>query len=85
MELGECGGPEKATDGGTEWLMRPRVGVTGHPLPDLIRVDKLTGVIRFGSRPTTEAKAAIEFQREILRKRAERFSKRSSAREPADR
>jgi len=84
MTLGACGSPGKATDGGTEWLMRPRVGVTGHPLPDLIRVDKLTGAIRLGSGPTTEAKAAIEFQREILRKSVERFSKRSSAPEPAN-
>jgi len=79
MEFGECGGFEKPRDGGTEWLMQPRIGVTGQPLPDFIRVDKRTGAVRYGSGPSTEAKAAIEFERNRLQKNVERFSARGSS------
>ena len=79
IEFGECGGFEKPRDGGTEWLMQPRIGVTGQPLPDFIRVDKRTGAVRYGSGPSTEAKAAIEFERNRLQKNVERFSARGSS------
>ena len=79
MEFGDCGGPEKPRDGGAEWLMHPRVGATGQPLADFIRVDKRTGAVRYGSGPTTEAKTAIEFKRGLLQKSVERYSKRGSS------
>jgi hypothetical protein len=85
MEFGVCGGPEKPSDGGAEWVMHPRVGVTGQALSEFIRVDKRTGAVRYGSGPTTEAKAAIDFERQRLQKNVERFSKARSSGEPANR
>ena len=79
MAFGACGGPDKPRDGGAEWLMHPRIGVSGQPLSDFIRVDKRTGAVRYGSGPTTEAKAAIEFERGLLQKSVERYSKRGSS------
>jgi hypothetical protein len=76
LKFGGCGATEKAMDGGEEWLIRPRVGVTGRALEDFIRVDKCTGAVRYGSGPTTEPGTAIEFQRKILQKLVERFLKR---------
>ena len=80
MKFGECGTSGKATDGGREWLMHPRIGVSGQPLSDVIRVDKRTGAIRYGSGATTEASAAIEFERGRLQKNVELFSKRTAVR-----
>jgi hypothetical protein len=78
MEFGACGGLEKPKDGGAEWVMHPRIGVTGQALSDFIRVDKRTGAVRYGSGPTTEAKAAIDFERHLLQKNVARFSKPGS-------
>lgn len=75
MEFGVCGGPEKPSDGGIEWVMHPRVGVAGQSLSDFIRVDKRTGAVRYGSGPSTEARVAIDFERQRLQKIVDRFSK----------
>jgi hypothetical protein len=74
MEFGACGGLEKPTDAGAEWVMHPRIGVAGQPLSDFIRVDKRTGAVRYGSGPTTDAKVAIDFERQLLEKNVARFS-----------
>jgi len=80
MEFGACGVTEKARDGGAEWLIRPRVGATGHRLTDFIRIDKRTGTARYGSGPTTEGKEVIEYKRRILQENVERFSNRGAVR-----
>lgn len=80
MEFGACGVTEKARDGGTEWLIRPRVGATGHPLTEFIRIDKRTGTARYGSGPTTAGKEVIEHKRRILQENVERFSNRGAVR-----
>ena len=80
MKFGACGVTENATDGGAEWLIRPRVGVTGHPLSDFIRVDKRSGMVRYGAGPTTEAKEAIEYERSLLQKNVDRFSNHDAGR-----
>jgi hypothetical protein len=78
MEFGACGVTEKAGDGGAQWLIRPRVGATGHPMTDFIRIDKRTGTARYGSGPTTEGKEVIEYKRRILQENVERFSNRGA-------
>ena len=78
MEFGACGVTEKARDGGAQWLIRPRVGATGHPLTDFIRIDKRTGTARYNSGPTTEGKEVIEYKRRILQENVERFSNRGA-------
>jgi len=78
MEFGACGVTEEARDGGAEWLIRPRVGATGHRLTEFIRIDKSTGAARYGSGPATEGKDVIEYKRRLLQENVERFSNRGA-------
>jgi hypothetical protein len=79
MEFGVCGATEPPRDGGAEWLVRPRVGATGHPLAEFIRVDKSTGGIRYGSGSSTEASSAIEFKRHYFQENLEEIERRRSS------
>jgi hypothetical protein len=76
--LGPCGFPDEPQDAGAEWHMRPRVGYSGKPAADLIRVDKRSGVVSYASEPSIDARGLIQIERERLRQNLRTFVDRSS-------
>jgi len=66
----ECGLAEPPKDGGGEWHLLARVG--GHS-EDLIRVDKRSGAVSYGSEPPMAAEDLIRLERHRLKENLQTF------------
>ncbi len=78
-KFGACGVPGDARDAGTEWRMRPLVGVGAVPADDEIRVDKRTGAVSYASDPPVSAEALLEGERKRLQEELRDPAGRSAA------
>ena len=66
-KISNCGFADKPEDAGAEWHARPRIGFSGKPGRDLIRINKETGMVSYASAQPVSAESIILHERERLR------------------
>ena len=66
-QISGCGFPEEPQDVDTEWQARPMTGISGRPATHVIRINKRTGAVSYGSNPPIAADLVIRHERETRR------------------
>jgi len=72
-KISGCGFADTVEDGGSDWNSRPRIGFSGSPGNDLIRINKKTGVLSYGSETPMPARDLIQHEKERLRENLRTF------------